>query len=139
VAALTLEMEDFSVYHMRQVKLIFCLALLFVCVFAFLFFPRHGQEKKRQEQIDVMLEQGSILGGGFRYEATYSYFDQNGQVVTLTVATRAPNLNIPTIHDDFTVIRNQLIEDVRQTAYRLNLTLPENFEEDIRIATILED
>ena len=117
--------------YSKQIKFILPVIAVFG-IFAFLFSPRYEQEKQANRQIAALLEQPY----GFRYEAEYTYQDSDGRTKTITVAIPPQNPSMRT--DLYDSIEDQLIEDIKKAAYKLNIELPEDFESNIRIASYLE-
>jgi len=86
-------------------------------------------------QIDIMLQQGDIVNAYFRYEAIYTGKDVNGNVVTVVV--EIPQDKINSLKDG-SGLHSYLIEYIKESIQEFNLELPDDFENYIRIATVLE-
>lgn len=119
-----------------QGKRVFIIILVFVATFTFLFFPRTRQNNIRNEQIESLSKQGNITSGGIRYEATYIYKNCDGQIQTLVVSIPPRNPNLPNDYND-TTIEEQILEKFQDASQKLNIELPENFMDDVTIASML--
>ena len=123
-----------EVYIMR-IKHTVCVLLVACLAIGFIFLPRYNQRNRMSNQIDIMLQQGDIVNAYFRYEAIYTGKDVNGNVVTVVV--EIPQDKINSLKDG-SGLHSYLIEYIKESIQEFNLELPDDFENYIRIATVLE-
>jgi len=72
------------------------------------------------------------------YEARYSYKNKDGHIETITVVLPSQNPNLPIDYLRAETIEEQIYEQIRESASISNIVLPENFEDNVLIAAILE-
>jgi len=122
----------------KQVNRVIFIVLPFVGMLTFLYLPRHEQDRIRSEHINSLLEQGAISSSGVMYEARYSYKNKDGHIETITVVLPSQNPNLPIDYLRAETIEEQIYEQIRESASISNIVLPENFEDNVLIAAILE-
>lgn len=113
----------------------FLMTLPFVGLFVFLFFPRHGQDKLMDEykrSLDWSNSSYQIL----RYRATYTY-RENGHDTVMEFYVPPRNPDMPPDFYGTDTIEEQIYEAIERAAQERAITLPENYKDDVLIATIV--